>query len=150
MNRPALVPELYVSNYSTSLIYYVELVGFEVLYDRPEDRFAALALGRAQLMIEETASLQAATSAQIQTGEWRPAALEIPFGRGINFEIRVPGVSSIYERLEFHSQPVLLGPHDKKYRVGDRFVEYKTLLVADPDGYLLRFVELISDNFDAK
>ncbi len=150
MNRPALVPELYVSEYSRSLNYYVDVIGFEVLYDRPEDRFAALALGAAHLMIEEAPSLHAATSAQIQAGEWRPAPLERPFGRGLNFEIRVPNVSVIFERLERYSQPVLLAPHNRRYRVGDRSVEYKTLLVPDPDGYLLRFVELISADFNTE
>jgi catechol 2,3-dioxygenase-like lactoylglutathione lyase family enzyme len=42
MARPTLVPELYVSNLSVSLEFYLDVLGFRVEYERPEDRFAAL------------------------------------------------------------------------------------------------------------
>jgi catechol 2,3-dioxygenase-like lactoylglutathione lyase family enzyme len=48
----ALVPELEVSDFSKSLEFYVDVIGFSVLYDRPERPFAFLGLGSAQLMIE--------------------------------------------------------------------------------------------------
>lgn len=35
-----LVPELYRSDFEHSLRFYVELLGFRILYDRPEEKFA--------------------------------------------------------------------------------------------------------------
>ena len=53
MNR--LIPELDVSDLDRSLAFYVDVVGFRVLYDRPEERFAFLDLDGARLMLEEAA-----------------------------------------------------------------------------------------------
>ncbi len=48
-----LVPELLCSDLRTSLSFFVGLIGFTVLYDRPEERFAYLDLEGAELMLEE-------------------------------------------------------------------------------------------------
>jgi catechol 2,3-dioxygenase-like lactoylglutathione lyase family enzyme len=37
MPSPALVPELYVSEIGRSLHFYTGVLGFAVLYDRPEE-----------------------------------------------------------------------------------------------------------------
>ena len=50
-----LDPELDVSDLDCSLTFYVDVVGFSVLYDRPEERFAFLDLDGARLMLEEAA-----------------------------------------------------------------------------------------------
>ena len=72
-----LIPELTVIDIEKSLNFYTELLPFVVEYQRPEERFALLSLGEAQLMIEE------------RNGCWESGTLEYPFGRGINFQIRV-------------------------------------------------------------
>lgn len=136
--RPALVPELYVSSLARSLAFYCDLLGFAVEYDRPEDRFASLALGAARLMLEEAPAFCAATPAELAGGEWRPAALERPFGRGVNFELEVPDVTRVRARLAAAGQVLLLDVHERSYRVGARDVRVRQLLVADPDGYLIR------------
>jgi hypothetical protein len=43
-----LIPELDVSDLDRSLNFYVKVVGFSVLYDRPEERFAFLDLDGAR------------------------------------------------------------------------------------------------------
>ena len=40
MRRATLVPELTVSDLGRSLAFWRDLVGFGVLYDRPEEGFA--------------------------------------------------------------------------------------------------------------
>ncbi len=141
MPRPALVPELYVSNLDASLSFYVDLLGFHVAYDRPEDRFACLALGPAYLMLEQAPALARATAEQFHRGEWRTADLERPFGRGINLEIRVSDIEAIGARLERARYPTLLDLHARVYRVEGKPYPVRQLLVADPDGYLIRFSE---------
>ncbi len=135
---PPLVPELYVSALARSLHFYVELLGFAVDYARPEHRFASLSLGGARLMLEETRSLEPASAGEIAGGEFRTAELRAPFGRGINLELRVPDVDAVARRLTSAGHPLLLAPYEKSYRVGERMLAVRQLLVADPDGYLIR------------
>ncbi len=54
----ALVPELTVLDLAVSLPFYTDLLGFEVVFDRPETRFAYLQLGDAQLMLDQHAEGQ--------------------------------------------------------------------------------------------
>lgn len=143
MEAAALVPELYVSVLSRSLSFYLELLGFAVEYDRPEERFAAIALGAARIMLEEAPSLGAATPDEFSRGEWRPAELRHPFGRGINLQIAVPDVARIRSSLSAARYPVLLEPYERSYRAGRVNLTVRQMLVADPDGYLIRPAQLL-------
>ena len=58
MKWAALVPELTVTDLERSLAFYTVLLGFEVVFDCPETRFAYLQLGEAQLMLDEYAEGQ--------------------------------------------------------------------------------------------
>ncbi len=145
MDRPSLVPELYVTSLSRSLDFYVELIGFAVEYARPEERFASLALGGARLMLEETRSLETASADELARGEFRTAELCAPFGRGINLELRVPDVAAVSRRLVAAGHPILLDTYEKSYRVGARSLRVRQLLVADPDGYLIRPSQVLED-----
>ncbi len=143
MGIATLVPELYVSTLARSLHFYVDLLGFAVEYARPEDRFASLALGSARIMLEETRSLEAATAAELVRGEFRTAELRQSFGRGVNLELRVPDVADISLRLANAGYPVLLDSYEKSYRAGSQILKVRQLLVADPDGYLIRPSQLL-------
>jgi lactoylglutathione lyase len=141
MDRPALVPELYVTDLESSMAFYVEVLGFRIEYDRPEEKFVALSLGAAHLMLEQAPSLSRATREKFEQGQWRTADLVEPFGRGVNLEIQVPDAQSISSRLAIADYPCLLELHEKTYRTGGGDLAVRQLLVADPDGYLLRFAE---------
>lgn len=121
------MPELKVSSFEQSLGFYVDSAGFEVLYDRPEEDFAYLSLGNAELMIER------------DDGMWRTGPLERPLGRGINLQIDVPDVDAICRRFAARKYPVMVPMEERWYRRDDRYVGQKQFLVQDPDGYLLRF-----------
>jgi catechol 2,3-dioxygenase-like lactoylglutathione lyase family enzyme len=122
----ALVPELEVSDFARSLNFYIQTIGFSVLYDRPEKPFAYLGLGAAHIMIETG-------------GSWMTGTLEVPFGRGMNFQIAVSDVAAIASRLAQVKWPVFREIEDAWYRRGAEFVGARELVVQDPDGYLLRF-----------
>ena len=49
----ALVPELSVRDCAASLRFYRDILGFAVRYQRPEEGFAYLALGEAELMLDQ-------------------------------------------------------------------------------------------------
>lgn len=46
MTFNALIPELYVTDLQRSLVFYTQLLGFKVAYDRPEEGFAFLGARR--------------------------------------------------------------------------------------------------------
>ena len=128
MNR--LIPELDVSDFDRSMEFYVDVIGFAVLYDRPEERFAFLDLEGASLMIEEAAG---------PGRRFRPAPLERPFGRGVNFQIEVGDVVTLYERVRNAGFDLLVPLEERWYRRLEIELGCHQFVVADPDGYLLRF-----------
>ncbi len=95
-------------------------------------------------MLEQTASLAASSTEDFQKGEWRSGPLAYPFGRGVNFDA-VASVETLRDRMCGAGYPLLLEPQVKWYRVQDRRVGSKRILVADPDGYLLRFSETLGE-----
>jgi catechol 2,3-dioxygenase-like lactoylglutathione lyase family enzyme len=139
-----VVPELYVTDLDRSLRFYVDVLGFEVAYDRPEGRFAAIRMGDGLLMLEQTSARAAASDAEFERGEWRTAELEHPFGRGVSFEVSVPDVDEIHARVVRAGYPVRLGLHERTYRAADREVRLRQFLVMDPDGYLVRPAQTLS------
>jgi catechol 2,3-dioxygenase-like lactoylglutathione lyase family enzyme len=127
---PALVPELDVSDLDSSLAFYETVCGLRVSYLRPTERFAYLALGSAELMLQE---------ADGPGRRFRRGALERPFGRGVNLQIEVEDVSALYERCETQGCEIVL-PIEERWYVTDQGEEgSRQFVVADPDGYLLRF-----------
>lgn len=126
-----LVPEFDVTDFARSLDFYVGLAGFAVLYDRPESAFAYLKRDDAEIMIQR------------MNGSWRTGALDYPFGRGINFEIRVSGIDALHARFMESGYPIFVPMEERWYRAGDLHVGVRQFLVQDPDGYLLRFQEAI-------
>lgn len=122
----SLIPELSVSNIELSKKFYLDL-GFEVKYERKENKFCFLQLEKNQIMIEE------------QNDNWNTGKMEYPYGRGINISMVVSNVENMYTKLkekniEFFKK---LEIHD--YRINDEISFDKEFLIQDPDGYLLRF-----------
>lgn len=133
MSRPTLVPELEVTDCAASLAFWCGLCGFTVLYDRPEEGFAKIAREGAEVMLD-----------QIGIGrDWTTGPLERPLGRGINLEIAVSDLAPILEALSAAGWPLFLAPEEKRYRVGAGGVTVRQFLVQDPDGYLLRFQQVV-------
>ena len=123
-----LVPELDVASLERSLDCYVGTLGFTVLFERPEEKFAYLSLEGAELMLEEAAG---------PGRRFRTASLEHPFGRGINLQIKVADVDAVHARAVAAGLVFVIPLEDRWYR--RRADEYgkRQFVVADPDGYLL-------------
>lgn len=130
----ALVPELSVADIQVSLAFYCDVLGFAVRYVRPEEGFAFLALGDAELMLD-----------QLGLGrDWTTAPLQSPFGRGVNFQIDVPALMPILDRLAAAGIALFLAPETKSYQTASGSVVQRQFCVQDPDGYLLRFCEVVA------
>jgi len=127
--RPLLVPELHCSDLDKSLAFYVDVLGFRVLYDRPEDRFAYLDRNGAELMLEEYAP-----GARMLA----KAPFERPYGRGINFQIQVEDVTALHDVVIRAGLPIFLPMEERWYRRDDIEIGTRQFIVEDPDGYLIR------------
>lgn len=128
----ALVPELDVADLETSLEFYVGILGFRVRYERPEERFAYLERESAELMLEEAAG---------PGRRFRTAPLERPFGRGVNLQIACGDVEALERRVTAAGLDLIVALETRWYRAGQIERGNRQFVVADPDGYLLRFFE---------
>lgn len=126
----ALVPELLVTDLPRSLAFWCDLCGFRRRYARPEDGFAYLERGAAEIMLEEL------SNAAWQTGPMTP-----PFGRGINLQIEVADVTELARSLAAAGIALFAPVTTEWYRQDSGEHGQSQFLVQDPDGYLLRFVQ---------
>ncbi len=135
MTSRALIPEIDVEDIAESEKFYVDIIGFEIEFSRTEEKFMSLVLGDACIMLQEAAG---------PGRRFRTAPLEHPYGRGINIQIELTGIDQIYERIKKNESTVVLEPEIKTYKTGDTSITLKQLVVADPDGYLLRLQEVLA------
>ncbi len=137
----SLVPELDVTDLARSLAFYVDVIGFTLVFERPAERFAYLALGRAELMLQEAAG---------PGRRFRTAPLERPFGRGVNLQIAVPDVDATHAAVRAEGIELVIELEERWYDVdvarpsgrwasaGPTKAGNRQFVAADPDGYLLR------------
>ena len=137
LNR--LVPELSVSNLETSLHFYRDILGFEVEFERPEDRFVYLTFYGSKLMLEEDRPREG------ESKLWIVEPLDRPRGRGINISIDCEDANALAERLVEENYPLRKPLEDCWYRDNDILHGQRNFLVQDPDGFLLRFAEDLGD-----
>ena len=136
-----LVPEVDVTELAASLRFYVEVLGFRVLFERPAERFAYLERDGVELMIQEAAG---------PGRRFRTAPLEPPNGRGVNFQLQVEDVDALHGRAADAGIEVVVPMEERWYRVdvaesggrwrtpGPSEAGNRQFVLADPDGYLWR------------
>ncbi|MEO3803942.1 VOC family protein [Nonomuraea sp. B1E8] len=123
-----LVPELSCSDIQASLAFY-RLVGFEVRYERPQERFAYLERGGADLMLEQPLT---------RDRLYPRAALDHPYGRGVNLTVEVEYAGQIHATLLAAGHDMWLALEERWYERAVDAVGVRQFAVQDPDGYLLR------------
>ena len=136
-----LVPELDVTELTASLRFYAEVLEFRILFERSAERFAYLERDGVELMIQEAAG---------PGRRFRTAPLELPFGRGVNFQLRVDDVDAVHERAVAAGVDIVVPIEERWYRVevaesggrwpvkGPAEAGNRQFVLADPDGYLWR------------
>ncbi len=131
-----LVPELLVSDIATSRAFYLEVLGFSVMWERPAEKFVYLGREGAELMLEQP------------TGRaFLAGALERPYGRGMNLQIQVTSVAALHANVLKAGASIHLPLEEKWYRTGGYESGQNQFIVSDPDGYLLRFYEDIGARY---
>ncbi len=131
-DSPPLVPELDVALLERSLRVYLDVLGFACTIRRPEEKFAYLVRERAHLMLQE---------AEGPGRRFRTAPLEAPYGRGINLQIKVSAVDPLYASVLRSASTVVIPMEERWYRQGALEAGNRQFVMADPDGYLLRFFQ---------
>ena len=126
-----LIPELDVINLKETLNFYIDLIGFELVYERKEDKFAFIQLENIQLMLQEIG----------KENKWETGKLEYPFGRGINFQLDLKNIGQIYDKLKNNNYEIFIDIEEHWYRKDNVIMGCKEFLVKDPNGFLLRFSE---------
>jgi len=126
MKFNSLIPELSVTDINKSKEFYLSL-GFQIKYERVEDKFCFLELENNQIMIEQI------------NDNWNTGTLEYPFGRGINISMSVSNVNELYKEIINKNIKPFKELETHSYRVDDINYEDIEFLIQDPDGYLLRF-----------
>lgn len=129
-----LVPELNVRRVEDSLPFYVGAVGFDIMFRRNDPPFVYLDLAGAQLMLE-----------QDHADQWVTADLRFPRGRGINLQIEVPDVASIQTRMTKLGVPPFREITENWYPTGSGLEGALEYLVQDPDGYLIRLIQVLQN-----
>ena len=125
----SLIPELTVRDIDVSRKFYVDILGFRIEYERPENKFIFISLEGNQIMLEQ------------ENGHWNTGSLDYPYGRGINLEMTVSDTESMYRNIiEKGIKPVRELSTDRYDCSGTDIIQ-KQFLVQDPDGYLLRFTD---------
>ena len=125
-----LIPEIIVSDIERSLDFYTVLLGFSILYRRPEDGFAYLEREGPELMLEQS------KDQRLLAGE-----LEYPYGRGLSLQIEVTNIATLHRLIQMAGVSVFMPLEDKWYRCDEMLLGSWQLVIQDPDGYLLRFFE---------
>lgn len=127
-----MVPELSVKNFDMSLKFYTEVLGFSIRFQRTEPNFAYLDKENVQIMLEE-----------IHDSAWITGELLNPLGRGINLQMEFANITDLYSKLKQKQFQFYRELNESWYQGDDQKFGQKEFLVQDPDGYLLRFVEVL-------
>lgn len=132
-----VIPELQCTDIEATKRFYVKVLGFEVRFERPEERFAYFTREGVDLMSEELYG---------PGRRWHTGDMELPLGRGVNLMWEVSDTESLYQRVkELSADSIYLHLENVSYECGGRTITQKQFVVQDPDGYLFRFCDELKE-----
>ena len=135
-----VVPELSVRDLAASLRFYVDLLGWTLAYERPDDGFACLRLERIDPLLDR--------SDLGRNFDESIAVSDHPVGLGLNPEMTLAANGPIRARQRRAEWPLALQPENMWDRCGTRQVGQRQFVIADPDSHLLRVCERLRDRAD--
>jgi catechol 2,3-dioxygenase-like lactoylglutathione lyase family enzyme len=126
-----VAPEFFVRDVEASIAFYIDVLGFKLVradVDGDGRRtFAVLARGAAEFMLAHEALL----------GSENRAALRYPRASGVDIRLMVDDVDSVYASVSAAGGRIVLPVKDQPYGLRD-------FIVADPDGFRIRFAQRIA------
>ena len=127
---PQLVPELGCVDVAISRRFYTDILGFTVKYERPSNGFVYLIRDGVSIMLEP-----------LSEDTWQLAEPTPPLGRGLHFEINVTSLEELHANCKTHGVVFVQEFEEAWYRGGDVYHGQRQFVIADPDGYILRFAQ---------
>lgn len=124
----SLTPELGCTDAAASAAFYTDHLGFTLDYARPAQGFYHLSREGSAVMLE-----------QLGPESWALAPPEPPLGRGMHLQLLIADAPALAAILTARGLPLFRPLEEAWYRDGVRFHGQTQFVVADPDGYLLRF-----------
>lgn len=129
-----LICELLVEDLDISYSFWNEVLGFTCAYQRLEQKFMYLERSEgAQIMLCQ------------RSGKWETGELEMPFGRGILFQIYVDSLQPIESAIDSANYTIHTGPREVWRRTGDIESGSREIVVQDPDGYLIMMAQTLGE-----
>lgn len=121
-----MVPEFHVTDIDKSLEFWLSILGFTIAYQRPAEKFVYLEhVCGAQVMLCQ------------RHGAWETGAMEVPYGRGILFQIFANSIESVVVAVNNQAWPIHTGPREVWRRQGTIEACNSEIVLQDPDGYLI-------------
>lgn len=77
--------------------------------------------------------------------DWATGPLEYPLGRGLNLQIEVDDLEPLLARLQAAGYPLRREARTEWYREDGTEHGQRECLLQDPDGYLLRFCQVLGE-----
>jgi catechol 2,3-dioxygenase-like lactoylglutathione lyase family enzyme len=128
------VAELHVSDLAASLAFWRDIIGFEIAFQREEEKFVYLEHPEGQqIMLCQ------------RHGRFETGPMEPPLGQGAMFQFYFANIGPILGRLAAANWPMYLGPRQIWRKTGDRLSGQEEVFVQDPDGYLLMLAHNIGE-----
>ncbi len=129
-----MVVELHVNDLAGSLSFWREVLGFQMAFERAEERFAYLEHPEGhQIMLCQ------------RHGRFETGPLDRPLGQGVMLQIYLEDIAPVLRVLTARNWPIYLGPREVWRRTGDRESGQREVFVQDPDGYLIMVAHNIGE-----
>jgi catechol 2,3-dioxygenase-like lactoylglutathione lyase family enzyme len=126
-----VAPEFFVRDVDASIAFYADVLGFTLVRaDAGGDgrrTFAVVVRGAAEFMLAHEAFL----------GSANRGALPYPRASGVDIRLMVGDVDAVYARVSGAGAKIVLPLKDQEYGLRD-------FIVADPDGFRIRFAQRIA------
>jgi len=132
-----MVAELHVGDLAASLVFWRDILGFEIAFAREAEKFVYLEHPEGQQI------MLCQRHGRFETGPMLP-----PLGQGAMFQIHLEEIDTILAALAARAWPIYLGPREVWRRTGDRESGQREVFVKDPDGYLIMLAESIGERLD--
>ena len=129
-----LAPELHVNDIEASLAFWHGILGFEVAYERPEERFVYLEHPEGhQIMLCQ------------RHGRWETGVFEYPLGRGAMFQLYFQSIEPALAAVSARAWPIYHGLREVWRRAGDQETGQREFFLQDPDGYLIMVAQNLGE-----
>jgi catechol 2,3-dioxygenase-like lactoylglutathione lyase family enzyme len=129
-----LAPELLVSDIEASLGFWRGILGFEIAYQRPEEKFVYLEHPEGhQIMLCQ------------RNGRWETGPLERPFGRGAMLQLYFESIEPLLAAVSARAWPIYHELREVWRRAGDQETGQREFFLQDPDGYLIMVAQNLGE-----